>query len=52
MMYMLGKRMDRLMANINVDDLKQAIISPDQTQAQSPQDQDNDQDVYYDQNLI
>ena len=33
MMYMLGKRMDRLMANMNIDDLEQAMLSPEQTQA-------------------
>ena len=52
MMYMLGKRMDRLMANMNIDDLEQPMLFPHQTQAQSPQDQDSDQDMYYDQHLI
>ena len=51
-MYMLGKRIDRLMANMNIDDLDQPMPFPGQTQAQSPQDQDSDQDVYYDQHLI
>ena len=29
LMYMLGRRMDRLMANMNIDDLEQAMLSPD-----------------------
>ena len=52
MMHMLGKRTDRLMANTNRNDLEQATFSLDQTQAQSPRDQDCDQDMYYDQYFI
>ena len=52
MMHMLGKRMDRLMANMKMDDLERAMLSLDQTQAQSPQDQDSDQAMNYDQHLI
>ena len=52
MMYMLGKRMDRLMANMNIDDLEQPMLFPSQIEAQSPQDQDSDEDMYYDQHII
>ena len=52
MMYMLGKRMDRLMANMSIDDLEQPMPFLGQTQVQSPQDQDSDHDMYYDQHFI
>ena len=52
MMYILGKRIERCEANINIGDLEQPMLFPDQTQAQSPQELDSDQDMYDDKHFI
>ena len=52
MMYILGKRIERCEANLNIVDLEQPMSFPDQTQAQSPQDLDNEQDMYDDQDFM
>ena len=51
-MYMLEKGMDRYEANLNIDDLEQPMLFPDQEQTQLLQDLDNEQDMYDDQDFI
>ena len=52
MLHMFGKIMDRYVANLNIDDLKQPMLFPGQDQTQPLQDLDNEQDMYDDQDFI
>ena len=52
MVYMFGKIMDRYEANLNIGDLEQPMLFPDQEQNQPLQDLDNEQDMYDDQDFI